>query len=87
MVQKGFNSDVNVKGKLYHVQTEDWGSNNPFVVSRVFCNGAVLKTIKTPYENALKNGTLYMGEAIKSAIKRQHSEILDKLISGKIETL
>ena len=84
MVQKGYNSDINVRGKMFHVQTEDWGDQNPFVVSRVFCNGAVIKTIKTPYDQLLKNGSLYMGEAVKNALKKQHSEILDKLLSGEL---
>jgi hypothetical protein len=54
-MQKGHNSDINVRGKSYHVQTEDWGSENPFIVSRIFCDGAVLKTIKTSHSEALKS--------------------------------
>jgi hypothetical protein len=42
---KGFNSDLVIRGKNYHVQTEDWGNANPFLVSRVFSNGAVLKNL------------------------------------------
>lgn len=84
MVHQGFNSDINVRGKMFHVQTEDWGAQNPYVVSRIFCNGAVVKTIKTPYENVMKNGSLYHGEAVKNAVKKQHSDILDQLFSGQI---
>jgi hypothetical protein len=81
-MQKGFNSDITVRGNKYHVQTEDWGMQNPFVVSRIFCNGAVMKTIKTPYETVLQAASIRTDDAIKTALSRQHSQIIDKLMSG-----
>jgi hypothetical protein len=85
-MQKGFNSDIVARGQKYHIQTEDWGMQNPFIVSRVFCNGAVLKTIKTSYEQALRSGSVYEVEAIKNALRKQHHSIIDSLmISGTVE--
>ncbi|UOF00551.1 hypothetical protein ACES2L_15475 [Bdellovibrio bacteriovorus] len=81
-VQKGFNSDITVRGQKYHVQTEDWGLQNPFLVSRIFCNGAVMKTIKTPYDTVLRLGSTQSEEAIKLALRRQHSTIIDTLMAG-----
>ena len=81
-MQKGFNSDISVRGQSYHVQTEDWGVQNPFLVSRIFCNGAVMKTIKTPYEAVLLLGSTQSREAIKLALHRQHSTIIDALMAG-----
>ncbi len=81
-MQKGFNSDITVRGQKYHIQTEDWGMANPFLVSRIFCNGAVLKTIKTPHERVLQMGSTQPAEAIKQALHRQHSTIIDTLMSG-----
>ncbi|WP_413292243.1 hypothetical protein ACLSU7_12645 [Bdellovibrio sp. HCB185ZH] len=81
-MQKGFNSDITVRGQKYHIQTEDWGMANPFLVSRIFCNGAVLKTIKTPHERVLQVGSSQPAEAIKQALHRQHSTIIDTLMSG-----
>ncbi len=81
-MQKGFNSDITVRGQKYHIQTEDWGTQNPFVVSRVFCNGAVLKTIKTPYNHFLKTGPVSAGESVKLALQKQHHQIIDVLMSG-----
>jgi hypothetical protein len=80
-MQKGFNSDITVRGKSYHIQTEDWGLQNPYLVSRIFCNGAVLKTIKTPYDSVLKLGSTQTQEAIKLALRRQHSTIIDTLMA------
>lgn len=81
-MQKGFNSDITVRGQKYHIQTEDWGVQNPYLVSRIFCNGAVLKTIKTPYDSVLRLGSVQSEEAIKLALRRQHSTVIDTLMSG-----
>lgn len=81
-MQKGFNSDISVRGNKYHIQTEDWGYTNPFVVSRIFINGAVLKTIRTPYEAFLQQGSISKDEAIRAALHRQHSRVIDTLMAG-----
>jgi hypothetical protein len=86
-VEKGFNSDVVVTGLNYHVQTEDWGSENPFLVSRVFKDGAVVKSIKTPYEAVLPKGPGSDGSAIRMAMRFQHDKILDLLVSGQLVPL
>ncbi len=83
-MEKGFNSDVNWLGTQYHVQTEDWGARNPFLVSRVFHNGAVVKSIKTAYEEVLPKTFPAETRAIRLAMKIQHQQILDLLLSGKL---
>ena len=83
-MEKGFNSDVAWLGSRYHVQTEDWGESNPFLVSRVFQNGAVLKSIKTSYAEVLVDGPVTTATAIRLAMKIQHQQILDLLLSGKL---
>ena len=81
-MQKGLNSDIQVRGKTYHIQTEDWGEKNPFLVSRIFSAGAVLKTIKTPYEEALKTESVKTGDALRNALRKQHHRIMDQLTSA-----
>lgn len=83
-MQKGHNSDIQIRGKAYHVQTEDWGAENPYIVSRIFCDGAVIKTVKTPHADAIRTGPVKNSEAIQQALKIQHHQILDQLMSGKI---
>ncbi len=83
-MQKGFNSDIQVRGQSYHVQTEDWGADNPFLVSRIFRNGAVLKTIKTSRQQALQWGSINSREALHMALKKQHHDILEQLMTGEI---
>lgn len=83
-MEKGFNSDVNWLGSQYHVQTEDWGYTNPYLVSRVFHNGAVVKSIKTSYLEVFSDGPSAESKAIRLAMKIQHQQILDLLLSGKL---
>lgn len=83
-VEKGFNSDISFQGISYHIQTEDWGTGNPFLVSRVFRNGAVLKSIKTSYSEVLPNGESSTSQAIRLAMRVQHESILDLLANGQL---
>jgi hypothetical protein len=45
----GENSDLFIKGAKIHIQTEDWGDRDQSLVSRIFKNGAVIKTYKLSY--------------------------------------
>lgn len=83
-MQKGFNSDITVKGKSYHVQTEDWGQQNPFIVTRVFTGGAVVTTIKRAYTEVLNQFSIRSEMAIKTALRKQHADTIDNLVSGKL---
>ncbi len=84
-MEKGCNSDVTVNGHNYHLQTQDWGQANPFIVSQIFRNGALVKSIKNPYEKILTRGLRSDGQSIRLALRSQHQEILDLLISGQFE--
>ena len=81
---KGYNSDITYAGRNYHLQTEDWGTDNPFLVSQIFFKGAVVKTIKIPYTKVLPDGIDPDIEAIGIALEAQHSSILDLLLSGQL---
>ena len=83
-MEKGFNSDISWHGTQYHVQTEDWGMTNPYLVSRVFHNGAVVKSIKSSYDEVLPTRTVREARTIRLAMKIQHDQILDLLLSGKL---
>jgi len=83
-VQIGYNSDVSIAGVDYHVQTEDWGKQNPYLVSRVFRQGAVVKSIKTSYLEVLPKGPASEPTAIRFAMRLQHDQILDLLVSGQL---
>lgn len=83
-MQKGYNSDIKYQGQTYHIQTEDWGIDNPFLVSKIFCNGAVIQNIKTPYSKFLPGPAEYSAKLVQDALKYQHKKILDLLVSGQL---
>jgi len=83
-LEKGFNSDIQIAGANYHIQTEDWGLENPYFVSRVFKNGAVLKSVKVAYTEVLPMGLNSESRSIRLAMKVQHDQILDLLRSGQL---
>lgn len=83
-MEAGLNSDIQIEGRDFHIQTEDWGWENPFIVTKIFSRGAVIKSYKVPYQSLL-NSPFPTNQAIRIAIEQQHQEILDRLISGHID--
>lgn len=81
-MEKGFNSDISVSGVGYHVQTEDWGKENPFVVTRIFRGGAVVKSVKTPYDEIWRKAARSDSQALRLGMQIQHQEILDQLLGS-----
>jgi hypothetical protein len=84
MMEQGFNSDVVFQGASYHVQTEDWGETNPFVVTRVFNSGSVVLSLKTNYVDIEKSNPSVGRQAIRLGMREQHQKVLDQLVSGAL---
>ncbi len=83
-MEQGFNSDVMCQGTTYHVQTEDWGEANPFVVTRVFNSGSVVLSLKTTYVEIEKSNPSVGRQAIRLGMREQHQKVLDQLVSGTL---
>lgn len=88
-MEKGFNSDIIYQGLSFHVQSEDWGADNPYIVSRVYQEGAIVRSVKTPYSDLLGLGAGAWRrrpdpQAIRAALREQHEKILDLLTSGQL---
>ena len=77
----GENSDLFIKGTKLHIQTEDWGAKDQSLVSRIFKNGAVIKTYRLPYE---KIADVLKAEARRKALVLFHQWVID---SANKETL
>jgi hypothetical protein len=81
----GFNTDVYYDGRVYHVQTEDRGRDNPVLESTVYIGGTVIAKKSTPYGEYLRRGASQ--EAIASMLKRQHQVIIAAIKAGRVEDL
>jgi hypothetical protein len=75
-------SDINLGNDSFHVQTEDWGVASPYIVSRIYKNGAVLKSIKTPYSEII-DAPIWDKQAVEFAVKSQHDQLVEQLLTGR----
>jgi hypothetical protein len=80
----GFNHNIKHKGKVYHVQTEDSGVNNPHIITHLFVGGNILASKKTSYADILNAENL--SEVVRELMEEQHKEMLRNLINGVYDT-
>jgi hypothetical protein len=81
----GFNHNIKHKGKVYHVQTEDSGRNNPHIITHLFVGGNILASKKTSYADILNAENL--GEVVRELMEEQHKEMLRNLINGVYDNI
>ena len=79
----GLNTKVNYAGAEYHIQTEDLGRKNPFVLTLVFRGGAIVAREKVNYLEALGEGGT--DDELRSLMAQQHRRAVESLVSGQIQ--
>jgi hypothetical protein len=78
----GFNHNIKFRGKVFHVQTEDGGKDNPQIVTHVFQGGVILDSVSSPYEDLI--GMPNWQTALRDRMKAQHLEEIRRLMAGDI---
>jgi hypothetical protein len=73
----GYNNNILIKDEVFHIQTEDGGTNNPVISTIVFKAGQVVLSKKTNYADIIKFEKL--GAAVKEIMKEQHIATLKVL--------
>src|SRR5512139_2077860 len=81
----GFNHNIKHKGKVYHVQTEDSGVNNPHIITHLFVGGNILASKKTSYADIL--GAENLQDVVRELMEEQHKEMLRNLINGVYDNI
>lgn len=79
----GYNTDFKFQGKVYHCQTEDGGTNSPFITSLLYYQGAILASRKTSYADILKADCL--DEVVREIMMEQHKQMIRDLMQGKLD--
>lgn len=79
----GLNSNVTHAGVEYHIQTEDLGRKNPYVLTLVFRAGAIVAREKVNYRDAL--GDKAPEAEIKAFIDQQHHRIMRQVMAGQFQ--
>jgi len=76
----GFNNNVNWKGVVYHVQTEDSGLDRPHIITHLFTGGNILATKKTSYAELVDDPDV--DEKIRKMMRDQHKNMFLALRDG-----
>jgi len=79
----GINENILYKGKMYHIQTEDSGLKNPFIVTNIFIAGVIVANEKLSYADIVKSDCV--DEVVKELLKDQHKKMVEKLKKGEFE--
>ena len=76
----GFNHNIKHRGKMYHIQTEDSGLENPHIITHLFVGGNILASKKTSYADIVAAENL--SGVVRELMEEQHKEMLRNLVNG-----
>src|SRR5580692_6711530 len=79
----GFNHNIKHEGKVYHVQTEDSGVDNPHVITHLFVGGNILASKRASYQHLV--GVADLEAQVRNLMEAQHKEMLRNLINGAFQ--
>ena len=80
----GYNTDVRHGEVVFHVQTEDKGTSNPFIESLVYVGGQVLASKRASYADLLAEGK--DEKEIVALMDHQHRTMIAAIRHGKVTT-
>jgi len=76
----GFNTNIKVGNKVFHVQTEDGGRRNPRIETLVFVDGAIMASKSRSYAD----GEGLQVEEIRSLMVDQHKKMIQQVKEGAL---
>lgn len=79
----GFNHNIQYKGEIFHIQTEDSGVATPHIITLLYRGGTIIASKKTGYADIIKADNLEL--VVEELMKDQHKEILRRLKSGEFD--
>src|SRR3712207_5041108 len=75
----GYNHNVKYKGRIYHVQTEDSGPQNPHLFTHLYFEGTILATKRHEYDGGAPE------DVVRALMQGRHMTILKGLLSHRFE--
>ncbi len=79
----GYNHNVNYKGIIFHVQTEDSGVGNPHIITLLYIGGNIVSRKKISYSDIIKHERLE--DVVRELMQEQHKAMLRELKNGKFD--
>ena len=81
----GFNHNIKHQGRIFHVQTEDSGVDNPHIITHLFVGGNILATKKTSYADIVNADNLQ--GIVRELMEEQHKAMLRNLVNGVYDNI
>lgn len=79
----GFNTDIKHNDKVYHIQTEDKGLQNPYIESLIYVGGEILASKKTSYAEQARAGI--DEKWIGNLMEQQHRTMIAAIKRGRFD--
>lgn len=76
----GYNHNLKYKNRVYHVQTEDSGRNNPHIFTHLFHDGTILNSLRSEYADLVNEAD--WEDQLRSRMQLQHKDMMKGLIKG-----
>ncbi len=83
-MSSGFNTDIEVGGRVFHVQTEDRGPEYFVIDTAVYHNGQVLYRHSRSYEHFAKSAE-FNRQDLRERVEEQHRCVIEDLQSGVLD--
>lgn len=82
----GFNTNVEVENFVFHVQTEDRGSQHPVIDTTIYYQGRVLAKRDTSYKEFLESPAFHQDE-LKVMVERHHKKWVEIVKDRKLDEM
>jgi hypothetical protein len=82
-MSSGFNTDVRVGDRVYHVQTEDRGPNRPVIDTMVYRSGRVVHRRNSNYRHFAESAE-FTPKGLRERVEKQHRAVIEDLRAGTL---
>jgi hypothetical protein len=79
----GFNTNVQYRGLVFHVQTEDSGLARPHIISHVYHQGIILASERSDYSGRIGSPDLL--REVRARMEAQHKALIARLEQGELD--
>ncbi|MGH9388893.1 MAG: hypothetical protein ACRD1Z_04705, partial [Vicinamibacteria bacterium] len=79
----GYNTDVKHNDRVFHIQTEDRGGQNPCIESFIYVGGEILGGKRTSYSDALAAEP--DEHAVRDLMEQQHRTMISAVREGSFD--
>lgn len=79
----GYNTDIKHNERVYHLQTEDKGADNPVIESLIYMGGKIVASRQYSYASLLRSG--YSEKAVQEMLDGQHRKMMRDIRGGKFD--